>query len=98
MEQIEIDGLHMADERVGRGQPRVRGRDNAAIEAEMAERKSLPTLHTIRPYTNWVKNRTITAVRPRPGWAPYFEELLKTLPGERETGLESATGCKARGY
>lgn len=26
-----------------------------------------------------VKDRTIKAVRPRPGWAPYFEELLRGI-------------------
>jgi hypothetical protein len=93
-------------------------RDKAAIEAEMAELRSLPTVYTIRQSSKrigniveawndatadqrarlassmvselWVTDRTITAVRPRPGWAPYFEELLKTLPRERETGLEAA--------
>jgi hypothetical protein len=95
-------------------------RDKAAIEAEIAELKSLPTLHTIRQSSKhiddivdawndatadqrarlassivtelWVKDRTITAVRPSPGWAPFFEELLKTLPRERETGLEPPQG------
>ncbi len=38
-----------------------------------------------------VRGRTIMAVRPRPAWAPYFEELLQSLPRERETRLELAT-------
>lgn len=35
-----------------------------------------------------VKDRTIIAARPRPGWAPYFEELLRGVAFlERETRL-----------
>jgi hypothetical protein len=30
-----------------------------------------------------VKERRIAGIRPRPGWAPYFEELLRTI-GSRE--------------
>ncbi len=38
-----------------------------------------------------VKDRTTIAVRPRPGWAPYFVELLRGLAYvERETSLELA--------
>lgn len=34
------------------------------------------------------QDRTIVAVRPRPGWAPYFEELLRGVGSlERETSL-----------
>ena len=41
-----------------------------------------------------VKDRRIAGIRPRPGWAPYFEELLRTIGSrERETGLEPATAC-----
>jgi hypothetical protein len=41
-----------------------------------------------------VKVRRIAGIRPRPGWAAYFEELLKTIGSrERETGLEPATIC-----
>ena len=43
-----------------------------------------------------VKDRTIIAVRPRPGWAPYFEELLRGVAFlERETSLELATSTLA---
>ncbi len=39
-----------------------------------------------------VRDRRIAGIRPRPGWAPYFEELLETIGSrERETGLEPAT-------
>jgi hypothetical protein len=35
-----------------------------------------------------VKDRTIIAVLPRPGWAPYFEELLRGVAFlERETSV-----------
>ncbi len=41
-----------------------------------------------------VKDRRIAGIRPRPGWAPYFEELLRTIGSrQRETGLEPATAC-----
>ena len=40
-----------------------------------------------------VKDRRISGIRPSPGWAPYFEELLRTIGSrERETGLEPALG------
>jgi hypothetical protein len=40
--------------------------------------------------------RTIIAARPRPGWAPYFEELLRGVAFlERETSLELATSTLA---
>jgi hypothetical protein len=43
-----------------------------------------------------VKDRTIIAVRPRPGWASYFEELLRGVAFlERETSLELATSTLA---
>ena len=39
-----------------------------------------------------VRHRRIAGIRPRPGWAPYFEELLTTIGSrERETRLELAT-------
>ena len=41
-----------------------------------------------------VKDRTIIAVRPRPGWAPYFEELLRGVASlERETTLYRAVSA-----
>jgi len=42
-----------------------------------------------------VQDRTIMAVRPRPGWAPYFEECVASL--ERETSLELAKDPSWRG-
>jgi hypothetical protein len=38
-----------------------------------------------------VKDGKINAIRPRPAWIPYFEELLASrCSGERETRLEPA--------
>jgi hypothetical protein len=39
-----------------------------------------------------VKDRRIAGIRPRPGWAPYFEELLRTIGStKRETGVSRAS-------
>jgi hypothetical protein len=38
-----------------------------------------------------VKDWTVVAVRPRPAWGSYFEELIETLPRERETGGSRAS-------
>ena len=41
-----------------------------------------------------VKDRTIIAVRPRPGWAHYFEELLRGVAFlERETRVSRAVSA-----
>ena len=38
-----------------------------------------------------VKNRRIESFRPRPAWAPYFEEIARPVISKRETRLELAT-------
>jgi hypothetical protein len=43
-----------------------------------------------------VKDGKINAIRPRPAWTPYFEELLASRwSRERETSLELATSTLA---
>ena len=37
-----------------------------------------------------VKDRRIESFRPRPSWAPYFEELAQNVRSKRETSLELA--------
>ncbi len=43
-----------------------------------------------------VKDRKIESFRPRPGWAPYFEEIA-VVSSERETGLEPSQDTSLRG-
>lgn len=44
-----------------------------------------------------VKDGKISAIRPRPAWIPYFEELLASRwSRERETSLELSVGSKYR--
>ena len=37
------------------------------------------------------RSGTVVAARPRPAWASCFEELIETLPRERETGVSRAS-------
>jgi len=44
------------------------------------------------------RDRRIARIRARPGWAPYFEELLTTIGSrERETSLELAKDATWKG-
>ena len=42
-----------------------------------------------------VEDRRIESFRPRPSWAPYFEELAQNVRSKRETSLELATSTLA---
>ncbi len=58
---------------------------SAAVSTFNRSRPALPVTSGLLSEIQ-VKDRTIVAVRPRTGWAPYFEELLRGVASlERET-------------
>ena len=71
--------------------------DKGEPEPNLPKRSAERTYHDCESKTSilsevLVKDRRIAGIRLRPGWAPYFEELLRTIGSrERETGLEPAT-------
>jgi hypothetical protein len=66
----------------------------AWTEADLTQRGRLMT-STLSEVL--VKDRRIAGIRPRPGWAPYFEELLRTIGStKRETGVSRADGRLSR--